>query len=142
MKHFIVRSFIFFVLAILISVGVYVLVSGYLSDTTSQTKAISEVITKNTASTTKAKADQIKDKALQTVDTIPEQGIPLSTLKLSAEQKALLKKVGINTDTFVLTKTMLTCAGDKLGEDRMLEISKGATPSVFEVTKLVPCLSS
>lgn len=135
MKVFILRSVIFFIIAGLVAVGVYFLISSYITPNT----PVDEV-REMAASTTKAAAVSVKEKAQTTKINIPDSGIPLSTLKLTDEQKSLLSKVGINTQTFVLTKTMLICANEKLGEDRVVAITTGSSPTVFEVTRLLPCL--
>lgn len=137
MKVFILRSLSFFIIAGLITLGVYFLISSYTTPTT-PVSDMRDVA----ASTTKAASEVVKEKAQKTKITIPESGIPLSSLKLNDEQKSLLNKVGINTQTFVLTKAMLTCANDKLGEARVVAIAAGSALSVLEVTKLLPCLGS
>ena len=73
-------------------------------------------------------------------ETIPEEGIPVSTDSLTETQKSLLNTVGVDTDSFVLTPEMVQCAEDALGNERVLEIMEGATPSVLEAMKLTPCL--
>jgi hypothetical protein len=138
MKPFIIRSIIFFVVAVLVSVGVFFLVSSY------KTPATPVGTVKDTAaSTTKAAAAVVKEKVQSSkVPTIPDKGIPLSQLKLTDEQKSLLKKVGIDSQTFILTKDMLTCASGKLGDERVASIAAGSSPTVFEVTRLLPCLGA
>lgn len=137
MKVFILRSLTFFIIALLVTVGLYFLVSSYLTPTT----PVSDVREMG-ASTTKATKEAVKEKVENTAIAIPEKGIPLSSLKLSDEQKSLLGKVGINTQTFVLTNQMVSCASEKLGSDRVAAITGGGSPTLFEVTKLLPCLGS
>lgn len=137
MKSFIIRSLTFFIIASLVTVGVYFLVSSYLTPST----PVFEVREMG-ASTTKAAKETVKEKVENAAITIPEKGIPLSSLTLSDEQKSLLGKVGINTQTFVLTNQMLSCANEKLGKDRVTSITAGASPTLFEVSKLLPCLAA
>jgi hypothetical protein len=137
MKTFIIRSILFFVIAILVSVGVFFLISSY------KTPASPVGTVKDTAaSSTKAAVTAVKEKAQSTKFVIPDKGIPLSKLKLNDEQKSLLKKVGIDAQTFVPTKDMVTCATQKLGEERIASITAGAPPSILEVTRLLPCLGA
>lgn len=137
MKTFIIRSVSFFLFAGLISIGLFFLVSVYKNPTT----PVADV-KDSAASTTKAAVGVVKDKVQSTQLVIPEDGIPLSSLKLSDEQKSILKKVGVDTQTFVLTKDMLTCANGKLGKERVVAITKGSSLSVLEVTRLLPCLGA
>ncbi len=72
---------------------------------------------------------------------IPPGGIKLSTLALGDNQKKALETAGINIDTFVVTESMIACSVAKLGDTRATEIFAGATPSLLEIGKLLPCLS-
>ncbi len=137
MKPFIIRSISFLGIAALVSVGIFFLVSSY------KTPTIPVGVVKDAAaSTTESTAAAIEKKVQNAKFNIPDKGIRIATLKLSPEQKSLLKKVGIDTQTFVLTKDMLACASDKLGEQRLASIAAGAAPSILETTRLLPCLSS
>ncbi len=137
MKTFIIRSVSFFLFAGLISIGLFFLVSAYKNPT-----ALVDDVKDIAASTTKSAVEVVKGKVQSTQLVIPEDGIPLSSLKLSDEQKSILSKVGVDTQTFVLTKDMLTCANEKLGKERVVAITKGSSLSVLEVTRLLPCLGA
>lgn len=122
MKTFLIRSFIFFLAAIAITIALFFFVGSY------QTKeaAVSDVA-------------MVKEK-LQA--KIPEEGIQLSSLSLNDSQKKALEAVQINTETFVLTEAMIICAGGKVGDERISEIVGGSAPSILEISKLIPCLSA
>ena len=137
MKIFILRSLTFFIIAALVTVGAYFLVSSFLTPAipVAQVRELG-------ASTTKAAGESVKEKVESTKITIPDKGIPLSSLTLTADQEALLEKIGINTQTFVITKQMLSCATEKMGEDRVIAITTGTSPTLFEVTRLLPCLAT
>jgi len=68
--------------------------------------------------------------------------VPASNLPLSADQKALAEKFGIDTETFVITNAMQACAKEKLGADRYEEILSGSTPGPIEAARLALCVSS
>jgi hypothetical protein len=61
-------------------------------------------------------------------------------LSLGSAQKKALEAAGINTETFVITKAMLECAETKIGSDSLVAFTSGATPSIIEIGKLLPCL--
>lgn len=72
--------------------------------------------------------------------TVPEGGIPLSSLPLTDQQKNALSGVGIDVNTFVLTQPMLECGAGKIGEARIEAIVGGEAPTFMETTKMLPCL--
>lgn len=69
-----------------------------------------------------------------------QKSIPLSSLPLSDTQKKLLAGVGIDSETFVITPAMITCANEKLGDTRMKEIIGGSAPGALEMASLMRCL--
>ena len=71
---------------------------------------------------------------------VPSEGIPLSDIPLSDVQKTTLGAAGVDADTFVITPQMEACARAKIGGERIVEIAAGESPSIFEITKLIPCL--
>ena len=73
-------------------------------------------------------------------DTVPEEGIVVDTSTISADQKAVAEKIGIDLDTFVITAEMVSCAEQKLGSARIEEIMNGSAPTVFESVSLLGCL--
>ncbi len=134
MKSFIVNSIIFFALGAVATVGVFYLINMNSLDT----NLLSDLATKENVEEAAAKAKQIQE----TVATVPDKGIPLSTLKLSETQKSTLQKVGIDTQSFVITKDMVACSAEKLGAERTQALITGASPTLIEITTLTPCLKS
>ena len=134
MKSFIVNSVIFFALGAVATVGVFYLINMNSLDT----NLLSDLTTRENVEEAAAKAKQIQE----TVATVPDKGIPLSTLKLSETQKSTLQKVGIDTQSFVITKDMVACSAEKLGAERTQALMAGASPSLIEITTLTPCLKS
>lgn len=65
--------------------------------------------------------------------------VTIDTSKLSPEQAALLKTLGVDTTNLVVTPAMQKCAVDALGQTRFDEVVKGATPSISEGLNLVYC---
>jgi flagellar basal body-associated protein FliL len=70
---------------------------------------------------------------------IPAAGFTIDVATLPESQQAVLHTLGFE-ETVTFTEEMVTCAEEKLGVARVAEIIDGATPSVIESTKLVPCL--
>ena len=63
----------------------------------------------------------------------------IATSTLTTGQKALLKTLGVDTTNLVITPAMQLCAIQALGEVRVNEIEKGATPTVSEGLTLLVC---
>ncbi len=72
--------------------------------------------------------------------SIPDAGIELSSLSLKPEHEAMLKKVGIDVETFVITKEMMACAEGEVGSERVSEYINGSSPTLAEMTGLIGCL--
>jgi len=134
MKSFILNSVVFFVLGAVATVGVFYLINK----NSLATNLLPDLTTKDNVEEATAKAKQIQE----TIATVPDKGIPLSTLKLSETQKSTLQKVGIDTQSFVITKDMVACSAEKLGAERTQALIGGASPSLIEITTLTPCLKS
>lgn len=96
-----------------------------------QSETVNDQPTNDTASTSEALSDEV-----------PEAGIPLASFALTAEQKSKLKAIGINADTFVLTKAMISCAEAKIGVKRVQAIKNHAQPTTLEIAKVSPCLTA
>lgn len=64
--------------------------------------------------------------------SIPISGLPQA-------QQTALKAMGINGDSFVVTKGMVACAEAKIGAQRVKEIQNGASTSVSEGLTLMGC---
>lgn len=130
MKKFLILSGIFLLGAIIAVVAVYAMITYYLSSGMSQQPQSSATDVTNEAPTN----------GTTTLDSVPENGIPFSSVKLSDQQKTVVNTLGINPDSFVITKEMLACAIEKIGQERVTDITTGSAPTVVETAKLVPCL--
>jgi hypothetical protein len=73
-------------------------------------------------------------------ETIPAE-VKLSSLNLSPEHESLLRKVGIDVQTFVITGAMMKCAEASVGSARLAEFVAGDTPSLIEMGVLIKCLN-
>lgn len=142
------------ILVVLVVVGLFVYVqvvlappdSGSSSATTSKSVASSNTqsagaVATNTPSPTPEVTVTEKSDEPQSSPVVAEQKpIPLSSLPLSDTQKKLLAGVGIDSETFVITQAMVTCANEKLGDVRMKEIIGGSAPGALEMASLMRCL--
>lgn len=138
MRKFLLRSLFFFVLALLAVLGIFWWLNSdtALPDISEQARTLLEA-----APEANEVSNDVKTKVTTETFAIPEGAIKLSTLTLGETQKKALQSTGINVETFVVTETMISCGVGKLGEARALEIFTGATPSLIEIGKLLPCLS-
>lgn len=68
-----------------------------------------------------------------------EGSVVVSGAQLSAGQRELLTKLGIDADAIVVTPAMVACAEAKLGASRLAEIQSGATPTFTEGASLLAC---
>jgi len=68
-----------------------------------------------------------------------EQPVRVNPDLLTPEQKALLETFGVDTANLVITPHMRVCAIGSVGEVRLREIEKGATPTVAEGLNLLVC---
>ncbi len=134
MKSFIGNSIIFFVLGVVATVGVFYMVNK-------STITPSDIPGFSSSQSVQDVVEETKQ-IQETLSKVPEQGIPLSTLKLNDTQESTLKKVGIDTESFVITKEMVGCSAEKLGAARTQELIEGASPSLIEITTLTPCLKN
>ena len=136
MRRFLLRSLFFFLLAIVVTVGVFLVVSFYSTNPTTVSgvkDAFNKAVLDGSNSTDVTGSTSMAEQ-------VPESGLSLSTLSLSDEQKTTLNKVGIDASSFVISKPMLVCAETKLGTARLTELSNGAAPSTLEIATLTPCL--
>lgn len=79
-----------------------------------------------------------------TETTAPEnstEDIIIDERELTPDQIKLLNRLGVDTETIVITGEMVECAEDKLGTVRVDEIVAGATPTVLEGFSVLPCLN-
>ncbi|HEY0964195.1 MAG TPA: hypothetical protein VGE31_00135 [Candidatus Paceibacterota bacterium] len=142
MKKFLTVSIILFLFAALIAFALFWYVSSS-SYAGRNLKTLGEKVStelSGDAPVATNTAQQTPDDTL--TESIPDEGVPLASLALTTEQKNALTNLGINVETFVLTKPMLICGAVKLGDARIEEIKAGAAPSYMEMTKLLPCLTA
>lgn len=71
--------------------------------------------------------------------TVPHEGFVIDIQSLPAAQQSALKALGYS-DTITISPAAVTCAEEKIGTARVLEIKNGAAPSLVESTKLAGCL--
>ncbi len=138
MKKFLLLSVLFLVGALVAAV----LIFWWLNNTTvlpGVSKQVKSFI--DSAPEASEMSTDLKEKVTSETFAIPEGGIKLSSLTLGDNQKKALETAGINIDTFVVTESMIACSVAKLGDTRATEIFAGATPSLLEIGKLLPCLS-
>ena len=69
----------------------------------------------------------------------PNESVTVSAAQLSAGQRELLAKLGIDADAIIITPQMIACAEAKVGAGRLAEIQAGATPSFTEGASLLTC---
>lgn len=118
----------------------------YFTSTPPVERAVEPVgITKVFESVTNVFSDSADENVSTTENKTTEQplssnDVKLSSLNLKPEHIALLKKVGIDVETFVVTKEMMVCAEKKVGKDRIGEFIAGNTPTLAEMSTLIGCL--
>ncbi len=132
MKKFLIISICLLLFALLTAVATFFMVNQYISSKSVRMPATTTATVEDVASST---ANSIKNK-------IPDAGIPLSNIPLTEKQESVAKAVGINPDTFVITKEMYQCAAEKVGDGRVQDIMAGDSPNAIEVAKLSLCLGS
>jgi len=71
--------------------------------------------------------------------SVPATGFTIDVSTLPESQHSIIRTLGFG-DTVTFTPEMVACAEAKLGVVRVTEIINGASPSIIESTKLVPCL--
>jgi hypothetical protein len=148
MKKFIAISFALLILAIFVAVGVFWYLSVYSKIPLSLPSIPDKMLPQPDDSSTTAEDSRAtaSGEILPPVEepaalTLPAEGIPLSKLPLTDAQKNSLKTVGVDVGTFVITKPMLECGIDKIGNDGVAALVEGKAPTFLEMTKLIPCLA-
>ena len=131
MKRFILSGVVFFILGVLATIAVFFAVNYF---------SISPNFDNNLNNPLSATKDKVNDSLTNGSFKIGEEGLPLKNLALGSAQKKALEAVGIDTETFIISNGMLTCAEDKLGAQRIAEFVAREAPSVIETGKLLPCL--
>lgn len=99
----------------------------------------SKTVSPNQATTASSAVNTPDD--ITTSNTSSDTAFVIRIADLPEAQQSMLRATGIKGDDIVITNAMKTCAESSVGVDRTAEISKGATPSVIEGTKLVACYS-
>lgn len=79
-----------------------------------------------------------EEKVVSPVET-QENAYEVSASQLSAGQRNLLSKLGVNADAITITGAMIACAEAKVGAARLAEIQAGATPTFTEGASLLAC---
>lgn len=77
----------------------------------------------------------------KTTPDAPPEDIVIDERELTPEQIKLLNRLGVDTNTIVITNEMVVCAEAKLGSERVDEIVAGATPTMLEGLSVLPCLN-
>lgn len=138
MKKFILTGVIFFIFGVLATIGVFIAVNFFSS--TTNFEEIKNSLGANFNNPLASENDQQAVDSANETFLISEEGFPLRNLSLDSTQKKALETVGINTETFIVTKSMLECARIKVGSERVDAFISGSTPSLVEIGKLLPCL--
>jgi len=76
--------------------------------------------------------------SISTKSATPET-LTIKQTDLTSGQQRLLEILGIDTSVFTVTETMITCAQEVVGVDRLAEITGGELPSFMEGVRLVGC---
>ncbi len=84
-------------------------------------------------------SDAGQEEMTNTPASAQEKPVTVPTTQLSAGQRELLTKLGINADAITITTAMIACAQEKLGAARFAEIQGGATPTFTEGASLLAC---
>lgn len=79
------------------------------------------------------------DEDEETTETTPPTPVIIETRSLTEGQRDALNTLGYTGETITLTTDMIVCATEALGSARINEILEGATPSVLESMRLLPC---
>lgn len=96
------------------------------------------VQTLDTATQTEGGSKKAVSKDASTTDTITEP-IIIKTNSLTPTQQKMIETLGFEGDTITITPTMVACAEDAVGKERLGEITNGAAPSPLESMKMLPC---
>ena len=84
-------------------------------------------------------AEGSSSEVLEQTQTDPAEPVVVEATHMTDGQRRLLKRFGIDADTFVFTLDMIRCAETAVGEQRLQEITAGDTPSVLEGAALARC---
>jgi hypothetical protein len=128
MKKFLVITAIFMLVAIGATVVVFWLVSQQ------SVTPVEAVVVKSEVA--EVETDAVNDET----PVLSATGVSLQELSLTEAQTDALSTLGID-ETFVVTPAVLACATEKLGADRVAEITAGQAPELVESVQLLPCIS-
>ncbi len=70
---------------------------------------------------------------------IPATGLVIDIRTLPETQQGVLKSLGYE-QTITFTPEMISCAEERLGRARVIEIKNGATPTILESASLMACI--
>jgi hypothetical protein len=158
MKRFLITGVVLLLLVLLLAVSVFAyiqhqLLTGLKAESTSEVvenavpgdqarSSVGDTKPATVSGEAEAEPEPPTTDADQTDAPAPvlTEPIPLARFPLTEGQKSLLRGAGIDPDTFVVTPAMVTCAQDRLGEQRFSEIIAGDAPSPTEVFTLLRCL--
>lgn len=71
--------------------------------------------------------------------TREETPITIDAASLTPTQRQILESFGYQGGALTITKAMITCAEQAVGEVRLGQIVNGSAPSPLEALKLIPC---
>jgi len=136
MKRFLLFGLIALVIALVSTVAVfwYVQYQLQLNDEARQVLSEQPAVDASSSAAAVTSAD-----ASTELRASPEEGIPLKSLPVNETQEKVLDAVGVDTETFIITPTMIDCAQKKLGMSRYNEIIAGAAPTILEGMSLLQC---
>ncbi len=72
-------------------------------------------------------------------DTEEAEPIVVDTTTLGTTQQEMLKAFGYDSQTLTITPTMVSCAENAVGKERLDAITRGGAPTPFEAAKILPC---
>lgn len=140
--------------AILVTLAVWFLVQGALAEKKAskasnvaiptafpETNSVPKETTPNSAEAGAAPRMQNQDTLDERIFTeSAPQSIFLRDLQLSESQIRAAETFGIDVNTFEITPTMIMCAEEQVGTERLTEFKNGATPGFAEGLALFGCL--
>lgn len=146
-KQFLLVGSLLIALALAIVVGVFLFLQFILVPVAPDETSLRATTTDNAAVPVESEAaPETPAVDSEVLPTQPEatpssrEGIPLSDVPLSDQQKQALETFGVDVETFVLTPEMIRCAEATIGASRVADIQAGAAPAFGETLQLLQCL--
>jgi hypothetical protein len=125
------KTFVIVLVAIIISLSV-----GYwFGSTPTYSPAVDEDTTSENLNSEAASSTATTTSASASDEGVTE----ISADALTDDQKQMLERFGIDTETITITPEMIQCAEAAIGKDRLDEIKNGDTPSFLESVSLLRC---